>query len=119
MAQAPAATCSVSRVGHSSAMEPWRADSHDGNGLCRCQRAVFSSSDARTLRVTSSFQVPRRPRHTSASWLGATYAAGSPSLFSIRSTGIRRTFPQPSYCLLYTSDAADDLLCVDLGGRRI
>src|SRR5450756_3048083 len=26
---------------------------------------------------------------------------------------------QFSICLLYTSDAADDLLCVDLGGRRI
>ena len=26
---------------------------------------------------------------------------------------------QPKLCLLYTSDAADDLLCVDLGGRRI
>src|SRR5450756_3247297 len=26
---------------------------------------------------------------------------------------------QYSICLLYTSDAADDLLCVDLGGRRI
>src|SRR5680860_1129286 len=25
----------------------------------------------------------------------------------------------PSPCLLYTFDAADDLLCVDLGGRRI
>src|SRR5680860_1136864 len=25
----------------------------------------------------------------------------------------------PMRCLLYTSDAADDLLCVDLGGRRI
>src|SRR5450756_2583590 len=25
----------------------------------------------------------------------------------------------PDGCLLYTSDAADDLLCVDLGGRRI
>src|SRR5450756_2704784 len=25
----------------------------------------------------------------------------------------------PVTCLLYTSDAADDLLCVDLGGRRI
>mgnify|MGYP007068955069 CR=1 FL=1 len=25
----------------------------------------------------------------------------------------------PNLCLLYTSDAADDLLCVDLGGRRI
>jgi len=27
--------------------------------------------------------------------------------------------PQMIGCLLYTSDAADDLLCVDLGGRRI
>ena len=26
---------------------------------------------------------------------------------------------QDRVCLLYTSDAADDLLCVDLGGRRI
>src|SRR5450756_1309433 len=26
-------------------------------------------------------------------------------------------FHSPSTCLLYTSDAADDLLCVDLGGR--
>ena len=26
---------------------------------------------------------------------------------------------RPQLCLLYTSDAADDLLCVDLGGRRI
>ena len=25
----------------------------------------------------------------------------------------------PGPCLLYTSDAADDLLCVDLGGRRV
>ena len=31
---------------------------------------------------------------------------------TIRSKRIRN-------CLLYTSDAADDLLCVDLGGRRI
>ena len=36
----------------------------------------------------------------------------------------RDMYPSPSYsvdkiCLLYTSDAADDLLCVDLGGRRI
>ena len=27
--------------------------------------------------------------------------------------------PQYNACLLYTSDAADDLLCVDLGGRRL
>ena len=29
------------------------------------------------------------------------------------------TTPALKACLLYTSDAADDLLCVDLGGRRI
>ena len=29
------------------------------------------------------------------------------------------TFAKNGICLLYTSDAADDLLCVDLGGRRI
>ena len=28
-------------------------------------------------------------------------------------------FGLPKDCLLYTSDAADDLLCVDLRGRRI
>ena len=28
-------------------------------------------------------------------------------------------YDQYENCLLYTSDAADDLLCVDLGGRRI
>ena len=31
--------------------------------------------------------------------------------------GITKTVTKS--CLLYTSDAADDLLCVDLGGRRI
>ena len=29
------------------------------------------------------------------------------------------TFGDLLACLLYTSDAADDLLCVDVGGRRI
>ena len=29
------------------------------------------------------------------------------------------TFDRAHHCLLYTSDAADDPLCVDLGGRRI
>src|SRR5665213_2692741 len=35
---------------------------------------------------------------------------------SLRHTN-ERVLAEP--CLLYTSDAADDLLCVDLGGRRI
>ena len=31
----------------------------------------------------------------------------------------RRPANPANTCLLYTSDAADDLLCVDLGGRRL
>eukprot|EP00831_Metopus_contortus_P079370 TRINITY_DN7883_c0_g1_i3.p1 TRINITY_DN7883_c0_g1~~TRINITY_DN7883_c0_g1_i3.p1 ORF type:complete len:145 (-),score=12.85 TRINITY_DN7883_c0_g1_i3:38-472(-) len=38
------------------------------------------------------------------------------ALISIRSI-LRHQ--QPIFCLLYTSDAADDTPCVDLGGRRI
>ena len=32
---------------------------------------------------------------------------------------VKKVFGVVGVCLLYTSDAADDLLCVDLGGRRI
>ena len=34
-------------------------------------------------------------------------------------TLLQDAYAQAKDCLLYTSDAADDLLCVDLGGRRI
>src|SRR5450756_3021132 len=40
-------------------------------------------------------------------------------LHSQRSAGRHQHRARPGPCLLYTSDAADDLLCVDLGGRRI
>eukprot|EP00657_Telonema_sp_P-1_P005147 TRINITY_DN22322_c0_g1_i1.p2 TRINITY_DN22322_c0_g1~~TRINITY_DN22322_c0_g1_i1.p2 ORF type:complete len:133 (-),score=20.08 TRINITY_DN22322_c0_g1_i1:55-453(-) len=32
---------------------------------------------------------------------------------------VHRNHTASGTCILYTSDAADDLLCVDLGGRRI
>ena len=32
---------------------------------------------------------------------------------------LRKDIADIQRCLLYTSDAADDLLCVDLGGRRL
>src|SRR5450756_3255485 len=42
-------------------------------------------------------------------------AATAPLSAALHSLGWTVSFA----CLLYTSDAADDLLCVDLGGRRI
>jgi len=43
----------------------------------------------------------------------AEMAADAGSLFIVLAAWNRR------FCLLYTSDAADDMQCVDLGGRRI
>ena len=43
----------------------------------------------------------------------ATWLAGRSDVQHVYYPGL------PDHCLLYTSDAADDLLCVDLGGRRI
>src|SRR5450756_1662078 len=42
-----------------------------------------------------------------------TMEIDSPTILGLHRTMLSYT------CLLYTSDAADDLLCVDLGGRRI
>src|SRR5680860_110421 len=48
------------------------------------------------------------------------YAAATGELVGgLTLCNVRRGVTQSCTCLLYTSDAADDLLCVDLGGRRI
>ena len=52
---------------------------------------------------------------------GAGQWCGVPRGCGLRNIGQPRAHacPHAGSCLLYTSDAADDLLCVDLGGRRI
>src|SRR5450756_3231700 len=65
------------------------------------------------LRVSTStsvfifliFSLSSTPKSCSSSTIIKPMSLKSPAMF--------RT------CLLYTSDADDDLLCVDLGGRRI
>ena len=47
--------------------------------------------------------------------VGATGAVGQEIISLLE----KREFPVSEACLLYTSDAADDTPCVDLGGRRI
>src|SRR5450756_896580 len=44
---------------------------------------------------------------------------GYKDIVIVGATGKREDHTIGNICLLYTSDAADDLLCVDLGGRRI
>src|SRR5450756_3140542 len=53
-------------------------------------------------------------------WSAHLSAIVKRNVFCVRTRSSKRR-PRVSRtpCLLYTSDAADDLLCVDLGGRRI
>src|SRR5450756_2104396 len=55
---------------------------------------------------------PKDPNHRHAAWLTRDTTAP-------RVQFQQNDIPRYWSCLLYTSDAADDLLCVDLGGRRI
>src|SRR5450756_2249357 len=53
-------------------------------------------------------------------WAVSTYGGVDTAMAFEASYDNSHTFAYYSTtCLLYTSDAADDLLCVDLGGRRI
>src|SRR5450756_934059 len=60
----------------------------------------------------------RRPRSRGRCHPTATPRATGPSTAHSRRVRPPAQLTLPA-CLLYTSDAADDLLCVDLGGRRI
>ena len=51
--------------------------------------------------------------------LAKKYADMMGELDNLKKTQEKAYLKQYNACLLYTSDAADDLLCVDLGGRRI
>src|SRR5680860_347037 len=108
--------------------------------LCGGQNSAYSVFSARVVGKTSGHQrlvnflerhstsfcprpleVERRFRPTSDYVIGtryqAQYTATADHPLSIFLS--LQSFELPSACLLYTSDAADDLLCVDLGGRRI
>ena len=53
-------------------------------------------------------------------WVGGLHGGqGSNAWVVAPKRSLTRKAVLANDCLLYTSDAADDLLCVDLGGRRI
>src|SRR5450756_1489300 len=61
------------------------------------------------------------PNKTWAQDIEATLAKSMKEFNKARPVGMNNeeAVKKTYVCLLYTSDAADDLLCVDLGGRRI
>src|SRR5450756_3191737 len=91
---------------------------------CRWSQAVWPSHSTRTRLVRMPLVHKRStflPRMSSRCWPSLCRRTRSAWCWD-RVTEVQDAWPviHPDYtCLLYTSDAADDLLCVDLGGRRI
>src|SRR5450756_3238382 len=83
--------------------------------------APFLTSPGSANGSPSSCLTPSEMRSFSTSTSSTTALTMSPFLkLSITcSPGSFQSRSDRCTCLLYTSDAADDLLCVDLGGRRI
>src|SRR5665213_618289 len=94
----------------------WRAR-NSGVPPCGHPRKIYPVGCIR-VRAGYSWVTQRQPGYRGTRRLGhlhyttALFAEAELSDWSIHASNA-----QP--CLLYTSDAADDLLCVDLGGRRI
>src|SRR5450756_3154080 len=88
---------------------------------------TFTNTERKVQRVRAAVPSPGEAR---ADWAiiaelarrlggagGWDYAHPADIMAEIRA--LTPSYAGITYCLLYTSDAADDLLCVDLGGRRI
>src|SRR5450756_3164720 len=86
----------------------------DAIGIAPFEVSVTPSATAiaqvRTNPVTRESAVP-----TDIEAVARAIEAGFEEIWASLQCRGTRSVP----CLLYTSDAADDLLCVDLGGRRI
>src|SRR5450756_1197338 len=94
--------------------------SHLGVGFTLICFQRLSRPNSATRRVP----LARQPMHRRFVQPGPLVLGSGPRKFPAPTrdrdrTVSRRSEPSSRTCLLYTSDAADDLLCVDLGGRRI
>eukprot|EP00657_Telonema_sp_P-1_P001840 TRINITY_DN1455_c0_g1_i1.p1 TRINITY_DN1455_c0_g1~~TRINITY_DN1455_c0_g1_i1.p1 ORF type:complete len:111 (-),score=4.44 TRINITY_DN1455_c0_g1_i1:19-351(-) len=81
-----------------------------------------SNNSARTTRRSSGASMPilMDPFPVRITFTRMSSPIRIPSAnFRVKTSIVVTPFVYSKTCLLYTSDAADDLLCVDLGGRRI
>src|SRR5665213_31257 len=84
----------------------------------RDDATAFAARPVAALRFCAIGGIPKRPMAGIAA-AGASLTGTDKTLYAIDCNALQQVIPHECFCLLYTSDAADDLLCVDLGGRRI
>ncbi len=72
------------------------------------------SDSARTIAVTAGYMFTPRARRADQASLNCLLQKQCSA-----DNGYTPAYNNAQFCPLYTSDAVDDLLCVDSGGRRI
>src|SRR5450756_3047972 len=78
---------------------------------------IIGGKEVHTGELAESV-MPHNHRHVLAQWHRASAASIDQAVAAAKEAA--KDWANWAWeCLLYTSDAADDLLCVDLGGRRI
>src|SRR5450756_387419 len=80
---------------------------------------AMARGDRVELRGFGAFSVKHRPARTGRNPRTGAHVSVEQKSVPFFKTGKEMRERLNKTCLLYTSDAADDLLCVDLGGRRI
>src|SRR5450756_566523 len=83
------------------------------------RKGMTTAPDARFRRALSRSLVISLAALLALVFATGAFQLGYPSRPALANPRPRDSQPDKDTCLLYTSDAADDLLCVDLGGRRI
>ena len=87
-----------------------------------CIRDSFSLIGDKKIEAIRLYLSTHNPRYSNKLELSGSVETKEKPLTKEEKKHIRAALKLSSlrkHCLLYTSDAADDLLCVDLGRRRI
>eukprot|EP00831_Metopus_contortus_P001792 TRINITY_DN10654_c0_g1_i2.p2 TRINITY_DN10654_c0_g1~~TRINITY_DN10654_c0_g1_i2.p2 ORF type:complete len:119 (-),score=31.05 TRINITY_DN10654_c0_g1_i2:50-406(-) len=91
-----------------------------GSEMCirdRYQRRVHGAAKSEVIHIMQLQEEAARKRKERADFPQGEHSEKSASSVSTNIVQVTENRDRP--CLLYTSDAADDTPCVDLGGRRI
>src|SRR5680860_1891484 len=85
-----------------------------GSEMCIRDRYQTYRSRSKIVSILHRHNVKNSPMRSIM-----LHSPGTPVRVLLVPEGASKTRISDGSCLLYTSDAADDLLCVDLGVRRI
>src|SRR5659263_764909 len=91
----------------------------NGEKIGRIRISRISNASGESLLGFVQDSIEKGSTVNTDGWQGYSGLSGAGYIHEVTiAKHVKKSEILPHVCLLYTSDAADDLLCVDLGGRR-